>query len=415
MKGLAEVYLAKAKARADGTTRRCRRSSSIFAISTRPSAGSSKPAWQPSRAMSTRLRISPSGYRRPIATSRKDLIAFYRALPGNDGLTTKTRSTSVASVLLSPHFLLSPAAVDQPCLVAETPRAVPSPITTRQPAELLPLVEHAGRRAVGPQPPRDLHEPEVLAAQARRMLTDDRVRGLATEFGGNWLDFRRFEEHNSVDRERFPRSRTSCGRRCSKSRSASSSICCKTIARCSTSLRRAHVRQSGAREHYGMPPVHRCGRHGRGWTAHRQPGRGGLLPMAVFLTRTRRACAPARSNAATGSSAACWASIPPPPPDRTRVAQRRSQARRADAPRSPCHREHPAVPAATSGSIRSAWRSKATARSASAANATSAAGPSTPAPPSPSARASGRSSTSSESTPTSCCPVVERHVKRWAL
>ena len=36
------------------------------------------------------------------------------------------------------------------------------------------------------------------------MLRDDRVRGLATEFGGNWLDFRRFEELNSVDRERFP-------------------------------------------------------------------------------------------------------------------------------------------------------------------------------------------------------------------
>ena len=24
------------------------------------------------------------------------------------------------------------------------------------------------------------------------------------EFAGNWLDFRRFEEHNAVDRERFP-------------------------------------------------------------------------------------------------------------------------------------------------------------------------------------------------------------------
>ena len=38
----------------------------------------------------------------------------------------------------------------------------------------------------------------------RQLLQDDRVRGLATEFTGNWLDFRRFEEHNSVDRERFP-------------------------------------------------------------------------------------------------------------------------------------------------------------------------------------------------------------------
>jgi len=49
-----------------------------------------------------------------------------------------------------------------------------------------------------------LRNPAVLAAQARRMLKDGRVRGLATEFGGNWLDFRRFEEHNAVDRERFP-------------------------------------------------------------------------------------------------------------------------------------------------------------------------------------------------------------------
>src|SRR5439155_3116057 len=50
----------------------------------------------------------------------------------------------------------------------------------------------------------DLHRPEVLAAQARRMLRDPRVRALAVEFGGNWLDFRRFEEHNAVDRGRFP-------------------------------------------------------------------------------------------------------------------------------------------------------------------------------------------------------------------
>ena len=50
----------------------------------------------------------------------------------------------------------------------------------------------------------DLHKPEVLTAQARRMLRDPKVRGLATEFAGNWLDFRRFEEHNTVDRERFP-------------------------------------------------------------------------------------------------------------------------------------------------------------------------------------------------------------------
>src|SRR5207244_3156195 len=50
----------------------------------------------------------------------------------------------------------------------------------------------------------ELHKPEVLAAEARRMLKDERVGGLAVEFGGNWLDFRRFEELNTVDRNRFP-------------------------------------------------------------------------------------------------------------------------------------------------------------------------------------------------------------------
>jgi hypothetical protein len=49
----------------------------------------------------------------------------------------------------------------------------------------------------------DLQQPDVLLAQTRRMLRDDRIRAFATEFGGNWLDFRAFEQHNSVDRQRF--------------------------------------------------------------------------------------------------------------------------------------------------------------------------------------------------------------------
>ncbi len=50
----------------------------------------------------------------------------------------------------------------------------------------------------------DLVKPEVMLAQARRMLKDPRARGLAIDFAGNWLDFRYFETYNSVDRDRFP-------------------------------------------------------------------------------------------------------------------------------------------------------------------------------------------------------------------
>jgi hypothetical protein len=36
------------------------------------------------------------------------------------------------------------------------------------------------------------------------MLKDERVGDFATEFAGNWLDFRHFQNFNSVDRDRFP-------------------------------------------------------------------------------------------------------------------------------------------------------------------------------------------------------------------
>ena len=51
----------------------------------------------------------------------------------------------------------------------------------------------------------ELQRPDVLIAQTRRMLQDTRSRGLATEFGANWLGFRQFEQFSRVDRDRFPR------------------------------------------------------------------------------------------------------------------------------------------------------------------------------------------------------------------
>lgn len=55
----------------------------------------------------------------------------------------------------------------------------------------------------------DLSRPDVLAAQVRRMLKDGRARWPATEFGGNWLDFRRFESHNATDEVKNRRSEIS--------------------------------------------------------------------------------------------------------------------------------------------------------------------------------------------------------------
>src|SRR6185436_5574405 len=48
-----------------------------------------------------------------------------------------------------------------------------------------------------------LREPEVLEAQVRRMLKDEKARALVESFGGQWLQFRALESV-APDRERFP-------------------------------------------------------------------------------------------------------------------------------------------------------------------------------------------------------------------
>jgi hypothetical protein len=118
------------------------------------------------------------------------------------------------------------------------------------------------------------------------MLRDDRVRGLATEFGGNWSDFRSFEQHNSVDRERFPEFTNEL-------RQAMFEEPIRffmNVARNDGSVldfldARYTFVNSILAKHYGMPStVAAADDWFRVEDADRY-GRGGLLPMSVFLTK----------------------------------------------------------------------------------------------------------------------------------
>jgi hypothetical protein len=132
----------------------------------------------------------------------------------------------------------------------------------------------------------DLRQPEILLAQARRMLRDPKVRGLAVEFGGNWLDFRRFEEHNAVDRERFPSFDSNL-------RQAMFEEPVRLLTDALQHNRSVLALLDGPRtfvnaalaKHYGISfPADAVSE----WIAiddARAFGRGGLLPMAVFLTK----------------------------------------------------------------------------------------------------------------------------------
>src|SRR5205823_8414878 len=147
------------------------------------------------------VQFAERAYRRPLsAVERDEVLAFYHKLRRQDELGhEEALRDTLAMVLMSPHFcyrfdLAGPGTATRPlsdyALASRLSYFLWSSMPDRE------LLAHA---AAG-----DLHQAHVLTAQARRMLRDPRVRGLATEFGGNWLDIRRFEEHNSVDRERFP-------------------------------------------------------------------------------------------------------------------------------------------------------------------------------------------------------------------
>src|SRR5260221_9222865 len=114
------------------------------------------------------------------------------------------------------------------------------------------------------------------------MLKDERSIGLAAEFAGNWLNFRRFEQHNAVDRERFP----SFNNDLRQAMFEEPIHLIGDMIRTNRSVldllygNYTFVNPVLAR-HYGMPEV-------KEWTrvddADRY-GRGGLLPMSVFLTQ----------------------------------------------------------------------------------------------------------------------------------
>ena len=265
---------------------RSRRSRTISRSSRRAFAGSSRRGGRRNRATSRPSRRSPSGptavrCRRRSATTSPPSTATLR---DEDGLSHEdaVRDT-VVSVLMSPHFcyridLLAAGTGVQP-LVGLRPG---------QPPELLPLVEHARRGAAGPgrrrrpAPPRGARRPGP--ADAARRPRPRPGHGVRRQLA-------RLPPLRGAQQRR-PRAvpelqRRAAAVRCSRSRSASSSTSSARTARCSISSTANHtfVNPVLAR-HYGMPEPARSGpTSGCGSTTRDRYGRGGLLPMAVFLTK----------------------------------------------------------------------------------------------------------------------------------
>ena len=259
------------------------------------------------RQLDALLDFAARAFRRPLsADERESVLAFYRSLRADQKLGHEDAiRDSVVSILLSPAFSFR-VALPSVAVAPHSPSAGPGltasagkigPAVKAQSLsdyELasrlsyflwasMPDAELLARAAAG-----DLHRPEVLAAQAKRMAQDARVlRGLATEFGANWLDMRRFEEHNAVDRERFPEFTNELRAAMFEEPVRFLADLVRRDGPVSDLIHGTHTFVNAPlAKFYGLPAP--ATPDPDGWARAdnaAEAGRGGLLPMAVFLTK----------------------------------------------------------------------------------------------------------------------------------
>jgi hypothetical protein len=261
------------------------------------------------------LRFAARAYRRPLTEAeREDLLAYYHKLRTKDQLSHEDAiRDSIVSVLMSPDFLYRIDLDEGPVTWKREPLSnydLASRLSyflwSSMPDDV--LLRHA---AAG-----DLQRPDVLLAQTRRMLKDARVRGLATEFTGNWLAFRQFETNNSVDRARFPTFNNDL-------REAMFQEPVRLMQDAISNNRSVLDLIYGnytfvnpvLAAHYGIPGTTGDANNWVRVDDAARYGRGGLLPMAVFLTQNSpglRTSPVKRGNWVVQK--VLGVRIPPPPP-----------------------------------------------------------------------------------------------------
>ena len=146
------------------------------------------------------LKFAEGAYRRPLTEAEKgELRGLYRKLREKEISHDQAIRLTLARALVAPAFLYR---AEQ-----EAPSARPGPVNdwelatrlsyflwSSAPDGELRAVAAAGR----------LRDPDVLAAQAHRMLRDERVRRLATEFACAWLHIHDFESLDEKSERTFP-------------------------------------------------------------------------------------------------------------------------------------------------------------------------------------------------------------------
>ena len=152
------------------------------------------------RQLDALLDFAGRAYRRPLRQEEKaNLLALYRTIRRKGAGHEEAFRGVLTRILMSPAFLFrieqAPAGKKAgPVNNWELATRLSYFLWSSVPDDELRRAASSGR----------LRDPQVLAAQARRMLRDDRVRALAVEFGTQWIHVRGFDELKEKNEKRFP-------------------------------------------------------------------------------------------------------------------------------------------------------------------------------------------------------------------
>ncbi len=146
------------------------------------------------------LKFADGAYRRPLTAAEKDeLRGLYRKLREQELPHAEAIRLTLARTLVAPAFLYR---AEKPGLGDKAAPVNDGELATRLSYFLWSSAPDAELRAVAASG--KLRKPDVLAAQTRRMLKDERARRLATEFACAWLHIYDFDELGEKSERHFP-------------------------------------------------------------------------------------------------------------------------------------------------------------------------------------------------------------------
>ena len=230
--------------------------------------------------------LAERAWRRRLRSDEKEeLQAFYERLWNDEHLPHEAAMRDgIVSIFMSPHFLMR---VDLGSSGTGYRELTPVELASRLSYFLWASTPDETQLRWAEAMAAGKIDKQIVGTQAEEMLHDGRVRGLATEFAANWLGVRRFEEHNSVDRQRFPQFDDPL-RKAMFEEPVRFFVDLVEHDRSVLDLLYGDYTWVNAvlAKHYGVSD--REFRDGDDWQRLENAtrvGRGGLLPMSVFLTK----------------------------------------------------------------------------------------------------------------------------------